>query len=450
MQPTNPDRRADLIVVGGGLAGLATATLVARAGRSVTLLEMASELGGRASTHIQEGAQFNLGPHALYCRGRAFRLFQELRVPFTGGFPQAHRGLLIGGGTLGPLPLGIGSLLRSRFFTLREKACFIALLATLRRRETRRLDGVSLDDWIREAAGTGNLAAFLRTLFRVSTYVDAGDRMSTGVALDQLKLALEGNVWYLDGGWQTLVDGLRDRAVEHSAEVRTGARVASVGGDAAGVAVGLASGETLRGRAAVLAVGPKAACDLLGLSPEAPLARWTAGCIPVRAACLDVALEGLPCPDRCVAFDLDRPLYFSVHSASARLAPEGVSVLHVMKYLGAETVSRPEAVRAELEAYLEQVQPSWRDQTLTMRYLPGMTVGPSLPRADEGGLAGRPGVAVPGSPRVFLAGDWVGPEGMLADASAASAAAAARGVLEVLSTATQPAASEGRLAHVAR
>src|SRR5437763_14568854 len=125
MQSIKLDKRADLIVVGGGLAGLATATLVARAGRNVTLLEMASELGGRAITQIQQGARFNLGPHALYCRGRAFRLFRELRIPFTGGFPQAQRGLLIGGGTMGPLPLGIGSLIRSRFFTLREKARFI-------------------------------------------------------------------------------------------------------------------------------------------------------------------------------------------------------------------------------------------------------------------------------------------------------------------------------------
>ena len=449
MQSLKPDQRADLIVVGGGLAGLATATLVARAGRAVTLLEMASELGGRAVTHVQQGAHFNLGPHALYRRGRAFRLFRELRVPFTGGFPPAQRGILLSGGTMGPLPLGIGSLIRSRFFTLREKARFIRLLARLRLRNRRR-DGVPLDDWIREAAGTGNLAAFLRTLFRVSTYVDAGDRMSAGVALDQLKLALDGNVWYLDGGWQTLVDGLRDRAVEHGAELRTGARVASVGCDAAGVAVVLAGGAERRGRTAVLAVGPKAACDLLGLSPETPLVQWTAGCIPVRAACLDVALNRLPRPDRCVAFDLDRPLYFSVHSASARLAPEGVSVLHVMKYLGGDTVSTAEAVRAELEAYLDQIQPGWRDQTLTRRYLPGMAVAPSVPRADEDGLAGRPGGAVPGSPRVFLAGDWVGREGMLADAAAASAVEAAGRVLEVLSTATVRAASEGSLAHVAR
>ena len=59
------------------------------------------------------------------------------------------------------------------------------------------------------------------------------------------------------------------------------------------------------------------------------------------------------------------------------------------------------------------------------RFLPAMTVAHALPLAEEGGLAGRPGVTRAGAAGVFLAGDWVGPRGMLADAAAASAEEAA-------------------------
>ena len=69
---------------------------------------------------------------------------------------------------------------------------------------------------------------------------------------------------------------------------------------------------------------------------------------------------------------------------------------------------------------------------MARRFLPGMTVAHGLPRAQEDGLSGRPAVAVPERPNVFLAGDWVGASGMLADASAASAAEAAKCVLAVL------------------
>ena len=54
----------------------------------------------------------------------------------------------------------------------------------------------------------------------------------------------------------------------------------------------------------------------------------------------------------------------------------------------------------------------------------------ALPTAESGGFAGRPGPRVPGLEDLYLAGDWVGPEGFLVDASAASARSAARSVLE--------------------
>src|SRR5262249_14372208 len=151
-------------------------------------------------------------------------------------------------------------------------------------------------------------------------------------------------------------------------------------------------------------------------------------CTPVRAASLDIALSHLPRPHQNVAFSLDRPLYFSVHSACAKLAPEGVAVIHVMKYLGADLQSSPPAVEAELGGYLDRRQPGWRAHVVARQFLPGLTVANDFPRVEEGGLAGRVGVAVSGCPNVFLAGDWVGPEGMLADASAASARDAARRV----------------------
>src|SRR5262249_57979689 len=56
----------DVAVVGGGLAGLAAAAYLGRAGRKVTLFERSRSLGGRAATHENGGFRFNIGPHALY------------------------------------------------------------------------------------------------------------------------------------------------------------------------------------------------------------------------------------------------------------------------------------------------------------------------------------------------------------------------------------------------
>ena len=203
--------------------------------------------------------------------------------------------------------------------------------------------------------------------------------------------------------------------------------------DGVGVTVRLADGEELRARAAILAVDPGKACELLDVPSSSPLARWCAQNVPIRAACLDLALRRLSRPETRFALGLDRPYYYSVHSAAARLAPEGVEVVHVMKYLGTDTSAAAQSVERELEGFLESLQPGWKEHLVARRFLPSLTVAHSSPFAHDHGLSGRPGVALTEHPHVFLAGDWVGPEGMLADGSAASAAESARRVRAILS-----------------
>src|SRR3954467_12657318 len=69
---------------------------------------------------------------------------------------------------------------------------------------------------------------------------------------------------------------------------RAGGGADAVRGGGGGVSVRLAGGQVVRGRVAVLAVDPRAACTLLGLPADAPLARRTADLVPVLAAAGDV------------------------------------------------------------------------------------------------------------------------------------------------------------------
>jgi phytoene dehydrogenase-like protein len=156
----------------------------------------------------------------------------------------------------------------------------------------------------------------------------------------------------------------------------------------------------------------------------------------VKAACLDVALESLPRPTTCLAIGIDRPLYYSVHSVAANLAPAGAALVSTIKYLQEGEPADPERDRAELEAWLDRLQPGWRDRVVVRRYLPGLVVSSSLARADRGGLAGRPGPLVPDAKDLLVVGDWVGGEGMLLDAVLASAEAASRAITEHVSLAT--------------
>jgi phytoene dehydrogenase-like protein len=430
MQTKNHETNSShTLVIGGGLAGLIAAVKLARAGRSVMLLEQAKNLGGRAATNEFDDVRFNLGPRALYCHGHAFRLLREMEFPFSGSFPNPGKALGVYQGREIRLPRGLSDLLLTRLLSLREKWQLFQFFRNVAKIETSGLQQTSVQSWVNERYGNGPLANFLFTLFRLTSYSADMEHYSIGAALDQFKIGL-GNVWYLDHGWQSLIDGLRNVAVNLGVDVRPGMHAAAISSDGNRVTVRTANGATLNATSAVLAVNPQQACTLLDLPVEHRLSQWASAALPIRSACLDIALTSLPRPQHRFALGIDQPYYFSVHSAAAQLAPPGVAVIHVLKYLSATDEPGKHHER-ELEGFLDQVQPGWRQRVRARRYLPSMLVAPDVPQAAVGGLTGRPRVDAAEIPGVFLAGDWVGGRGQLADASAASAEEAAERVLQL-------------------
>jgi protoporphyrinogen oxidase len=388
------------VVIGGGIAGLTAANALAGAGRKVVLMEQSDHLGGRAITQQDRGYFLNLGPHALYAGGAAARTLRQWNIPFSGKPPDTSSGaFLMRDGCMYPLILGPLQLLGTRLFGAREKLqaarIFQQLLAG------RALDGESMEAWIARHAGSTHVRQFAAMLARVTTYSADLAHLSARAALNQIRLANGQGVLYLDGGWQTLIAGLVERAQSLGVEIRRGQTVDSLG--------------SIEADGIVLAISPASVENISGCE----LGRRLPAMRAARMACLDLGLRKLPDGSARVVFGLDQPLYLSAHSVVARLAPAGAAVVHVGKYLGAAEPN-PRADREELEQLAERAMPGWRRQAEVVRFLPNMTVTPAA-----AGPEGRPGVDALGLEGVALAGDWVGEEGMLADAAVASGLLAA-------------------------
>ena len=85
----------------------------------------------------------------------------------------------------------------------------------------------------------------------------------------------------------------------------------------------------------------------------------------------------------------------------------------------------PKAVKQELEALLDRVQPGWRREVVECQFLPHMNPTNAIVQARLGGQPGRRGPEVPGIRNLYVVGDWVGPTGQLTAAALASARQAA-------------------------
>jgi phytoene dehydrogenase-like protein len=437
------DQEEDIVIIGAGLAGLTAAVILARAGRSVTVFEQSSNIGGRARTENIDGFYFNQGPHALYLGGASAKILHELGIAYSGNPPPLPQ-YLIKEGKKYQQAASLSSILTTKLLKgLGSRIELIRFFASLKNTSFAEIQDMSLQDWLNEKIHHRDVIDLIKTLSRVVTYANDPEIQSAGATLQQIQMALSGGVVYLDRGWQTLVDGLHVEAQKEKVRIITGKRVVEVKHNVNSSSITsltsspswriyASDGSTLSASTLILTGNPRDVYELFRHHGQyfvsnilGPVTK------PVRVATLDIALSKLPNPDIPVAIGVDSPVYLSVHSSSANIAPKGGAMIHVMKYISSYDEPNPRQARLEMEALLDMVQPGWRDHIVRQRLLPNMVVYNSLVTAAEGGITGRPDTRVSGVDDLYVAGDWVGPEGLLADASFASAKRAAEQILKL-------------------
>jgi phytoene dehydrogenase-like protein len=201
--------------------------LLARSGKTVTLFERSSkEIGGRARTTEVDGFYFNQGPHALCLTDASDSILKEIGIPFTGGIAGGKgKVYLISNGRKREVPGDYGSWLssgksddslvepdESQFFNSPTKMDFS------------QLEGVTVQEWLDKNIHDVNDAEIIKTILRLNTYANDPDIQSIGSALRQIYVASRRGYMYLDGGWQTFVDGLLTTAKNANVRIVMGKR----------------------------------------------------------------------------------------------------------------------------------------------------------------------------------------------------------------------------------
>ena len=309
----------DVVVIGGGVAGLAVAHDLARAGVRVVLLEAADELGGLLRRGRVAGIDIDLGAESFATRTDAVaRLVADAGLPLDLVRPQPGGAALVladpsgvGGVTRGPLPrrtvLGIpADPLAADVVALigAEAAARAARERDLPAFDAATTPEPSLFDLVAERLGAVVAERLVDTLCR-SIYSRAARaaRLSelhpglwaafcaTGHLTDAAaQLAAEAPAGSAVGGiaggmWQ-LPFALARAAQTHGAVLRTGVAARAITGEP-GAFVIETEGGPLDARRVVVATGSRAAAALRPSAPGADGAAADAGVVRLVAAAVD-------------------------------------------------------------------------------------------------------------------------------------------------------------------
>ncbi|PSP94885.1 phytoene dehydrogenase [Halobacteriales archaeon QS_4_62_28] len=349
----------DVVVAGGGLAGLVAARHLADSGATVTLFERRETVGGRVRSRTVDGYTLDRGFQVLFTAYPAVRRELDLDAlslrSFTPGATIARPGER---SVLSDPLRDPGAALQTVFNTEITTADKIRLY-----RLQRELRGLSGEEILRRGGSTietylvdrGFSESFI-TSFAAPFYggITLDRSLSTDSALFEytFKMLSEGKTAVPAGGMRAIAEELHDHARSVGVQIETGTRIESVepvGTDDRMVTVE-ADGETLEVDAAVVATDPNTASELTGVES-----------IPTTARSCVTQYVALPAGNRpetgkriVLNADNDRPNQIAPMSAVApEYAPDG-QALYSATFLGRQDADDDELfgqVRDALSAW---------------------------------------------------------------------------------------------------
>jgi phytoene dehydrogenase-like protein len=258
----------DVIVAGGGLAGLVAARHLAADGLDVTVFEQRETVGGRVRTDHRDGFTLDRGFQVLFTAYPAVQSELDLDAldlrAFRPGAILAKPGER---STLAdPLrdPQALLPSLLNRDVTLGDKLRTFALRFQLGRKPIADIlaaDGGSIDDRLAELGFSERFRDRFAAPFYGGITLDRSLSTSRLVFEYTFKMLSTGQIVVPSAGMQAIPEQLADFAREAGATIETGRAVESLSQDGDGVEC-VVDGETVTADGAVVATDPKTAAEV--------------------------------------------------------------------------------------------------------------------------------------------------------------------------------------------
>jgi protoporphyrinogen oxidase len=238
-------RSLHVAVIGGGIAGLASAHFLAKAGHRPVILESSGQLGGLGTHFEHHGITLDRWYHVILdSDAELIALIGELGLADQLRWSETGMGFLVDGALYGfNTPT---DLLRFHALSLadRLRTGLGALYITQLKRNGRELDGVRAVDWLRALFGPRVFERIWDPLLRAKFGDRRGDLPAYWVwnMLNREKDGGQEVKGYLRCGYRGLAEALRDAVIARGAEVRTRCPVDAIEETAGGIRVATPAG----------------------------------------------------------------------------------------------------------------------------------------------------------------------------------------------------------------
>jgi protoporphyrinogen oxidase len=238
--------RPRVIVVGGGIAGLAAAHRLSRSDAEVVLLESSDQLGGLGTFFESGGTYLERFYHCIMETDDALlAVLDELGLRDAVRWRRTTMGIVVQGRRY-PFNTAL-DLLRFRPLSLPQRVRLGVVTLLLRRLgRGKDLDSIRAEDWLRGLYGDQIWERVWEPLFR--SKFGPGVRDVPALYLWQ-RMGRESNVstrGYPRGGYKTIIDALRSSIASHGGTIRTSTPVHRLSQVGTRMQVDLAAGEVLR------------------------------------------------------------------------------------------------------------------------------------------------------------------------------------------------------------
>lgn len=415
----------DVIVIGGGYAGLSLGALLAHKGYQVLLLERSKSLGGRAGCMEKDGYTVEYGLHAnrFASDGAAAAVFRRLdrELEFIApGEPELWRE-----GEFQSLPNSVGKILKSPMLPFPAKLRAARYLGKMVMGNPAKKYQLSLEDMTAGCKSEETLEV-LRIISGIGIIAPDPRYSSAGELAAFLKKALRAKVkvGYPKGGTRSIITGLQEE-LEKNGQIMIGARVARLMLKKGLVNQVKTDTAVYTAGAVVSAIPIQGVPDLFG-GKDLPIkfVKKARELVPTAGISMDIGLTKAV-TDKSGLLVTSDPLSMGQFTSNIDpdMAPEGRQLLSWYYPLPLPWVKNAEKMEREeqrLRDLLEEMFPGiWKaldwERTLRMTMVDGFIPRPGQTRED------RPGFTIPSIDNFFLCGDTTRAEGTGGDTAFNSA-----------------------------